>query len=304
MPAMSLSMGPLLFHWPSNVQRDFYARIADEAPVDVVYLGEIVCSKRLPFVRDVIEEITERLRRGGKRVVFSTLALITLARERKDSAALVRGSECDIEINDIAALRYLAQGQSFHVGPLVNVYNEGTLNALTSRGARLFCLPPELSIGAVTVLAQHARQLGVGCEVWGFGRIPLAISARCYHARAEGSAKDQCQFVCARDFDGRAVRTVDGRDFLAINGVQTLSHSYCNVVADLENLTRAGVTSVRLSPHDCDMVLIAKAFRDRLDGRIDQEIAMAAVKAASGGVTFSNGFLFGDAGHKFIQPHS
>jgi len=282
------------------MQRDFYARIADEAPVDVVYLGEIVCSKRLPFVRDVIEEIAERLRRGGKQVVLSTLALITLARERKDSAALVHEAVCDVEINDIAALRYLAEGQPFHVGPLVNVYNEGTLDALAARGARSFCLPPELAIDAVTVLAERARHLDVGCEIWGFGRIPLAISARCYHARAEGTAKDQCQFVCARDLDGRPVRTADGRDFLAINGVQTLSHTYCNLVIDLEALTRARVTSLRLSPHDCDMVLIAKAFRDRLDRRTDPQTAWSQIEAAAGGVTFSNGFLFGDAGYKFV----
>ena len=44
-----LTLGPLLFHWPAHKRRDFYLRIADEAPIDTVYLGEVVCSKREPF---------------------------------------------------------------------------------------------------------------------------------------------------------------------------------------------------------------------------------------------------------------
>ncbi|MDG2404096.1 MAG: U32 family peptidase, partial [Paracoccaceae bacterium] len=40
-----LTLGPIAYHWSAEARRDFYARIADEAPVDEVYLGEVICSK-------------------------------------------------------------------------------------------------------------------------------------------------------------------------------------------------------------------------------------------------------------------
>ena len=51
-PRMNLTLGPVLFNWPVGRWVDFYARVADEAPVDRVCLGEVVCSKRQPFKDD------------------------------------------------------------------------------------------------------------------------------------------------------------------------------------------------------------------------------------------------------------
>ena len=79
---MKLSLGPVLFNWPDEVWRDFYARVADEAPVERVYVGEVVCSKREPFRETAMAAVVERLERAGKEVVISTLALVTLPRER------------------------------------------------------------------------------------------------------------------------------------------------------------------------------------------------------------------------------
>ncbi len=44
-----LTLGPVLFNWAPERWRDFYFRIADEAPLDIVYLGEVVCFKRAPL---------------------------------------------------------------------------------------------------------------------------------------------------------------------------------------------------------------------------------------------------------------
>jgi collagenase-like PrtC family protease len=295
-PRISLAMGPLLFNWPAEKWRDFYARLADEAPVDTVHIGEVVCSKRLPFYANAIPEAVERLQRGGKTVVFSTLALITLPRERKDSANIVHDEEYEIEINDISALAHLEGRRTFRTGPYVNVYNESTLRVLAGLGASYVCLPPELPISTVNLLAGTARSLHMGCEIWAFGRIPLAMSGRCYHARIEGLTKDSCQFVCARDSDGLAIDTADAKHFLAVNGVQTLSYSYCNTIGDVERLAKAGVTALRLSPHSCDMVAVSQLFRDRLDGKLDAGEAMRGMEEICGRVPFSNGFLFGRSG--------
>lgn len=298
---MRLTLGPLLFNWPAERWRDFYARIADEAPVDRVVLGEVVCSKRQPFVEPLVPEIAERLEAAGKEVVHATLGLVTLRRERKAAAALA-GSGYLVEVNDLTALRHLPDGTRFTVGPLVNVYNEGTLRYLAGRGAVGVCLPPELPMSSIDALAAAGRRLDVGTEIWAFGRVPLAISARCYHARLAGLAKDSCQFVCDRDPDGLAVETLDGQPFLAINGVQTLSESWCNLAAGLAPLAEAGVGSLRLSPHTGDMVGTAKVFRDAADGRIAPDEALARIAAAMPGRTFSDGFVFGDAGAHWSHP--
>lgn len=49
--ACELTLGPVLFNWTPEVWRDFYFRVANEAPVTIVYLGEVICSKRAPLVR-------------------------------------------------------------------------------------------------------------------------------------------------------------------------------------------------------------------------------------------------------------
>lgn len=292
---MRLTLGPLLFNWPAQHWADFYARIADEAPVDRAVLGEVVCSKRQPFHEALVAEAAERLERAGKEVIFASLGLVTLKRERRALAGLA-ASGLPLEVNDLTALRHLPEGARFSVGPLVNVYNEGTLGFLAARGASDVCLPPELGLASVERLAAAARGLGVCLEVWAYGRVPLAISARCYHARLAGLAKDSCQFVCERDPDGLAVETLDGQTFLAINGVQTLSESWCNLAGDLSALAKAGVGALRLSPHTGDMVGVARVFREAADGRIGPDEALAALAAAMPERRFSNGFLFGASG--------
>lgn len=298
---ISLAMGPVLFNWPADKWLNFYARLADEAPINVVYLGEVVCSKRAPFYLDAMADAIDRLQRGGKTVMLSTLALITLMRERKECAELVRNGSYGIEINDLTALERCEEGRRFHVGPYVNLYNEDALQFLAGLGASSVCLPPELPFTSVEILAAAARSLSVACEVWAFGRIPLAMSGRCYHARMDGLTKDSCQFGCARDSDGLGLETLNQKGILAINGVQTMSHTYCNIVRHVDRLAAAGVTSLRLSPHSCDMVMISRIFRDHIDGCLGPEEALAMIQETCGPVDFSNGFLFGDAGAEWVK---
>lgn len=294
-----LTLGPLLFNWTGERWSDFYARIADEAPVDRVCLGEVVCSKRLPFYIERIAQAIERLQRAGKAIVLSSLALVTLKRERGMCADLAAAGDVGVEVNDLTMLAHLEAGRRFMIGPLVNVYNEATLAWLARRGADHVCLPPELPFASVEVLARAAARAGIGSEIWAFGRVPLAISGRCYHARVHGLAKDNCRFVCGDDPDGLDVRTLDGGDFLAINGVQTLSFTHCSLLGDLGRLRAAGVTSFRLSPHDGDMAAVAGLFRRTLDRQLEPAAAEHALAALLPKARFSNGFLDGTCGAAF-----
>ena len=296
---MELTVGPLLFHWATDAWSDFYARLADEAPVDRVVIGESVCSKRLPLYADRITEAVERLERAGKTVVLTSLALVTLPRERRAAAGLFAQSGHEVEIDDLTLMRWAGEGDEAHcpgfsIGPLVNVYNESTLRFFAARGARSVCLPPELPFASVASLAAAAQPLGIGVEVFAFGRVPLALSARCYHARVHGRTKDSCQFVCDRDPDGMVVRTLDGQDFLAVNGVQTLSYNCCNLIDDVGTLRQAGVTALRLSPHSGDFVSVCRAFRSAIDGQGDDPATLLLGHIPA--MPYSRGFMFGATG--------
>jgi O2-independent ubiquinone biosynthesis protein UbiV len=292
--AGELTLGPVLFNWAPERWRDFYFRIADEAPVDLVYLGEVVCYKRAPLFAPYWTEVAQRLTAAGKTIVYSSLAEVMAKQERNLIEDVCSASEL-VEANDGAALAAL-KGRPHHVGPYVNVYNERTLAVLARNGARNFCLPPELPANAITGLCGAAQDRGVAIEVQVFGRIPLALSARCYHARAHGRSKDSCQFVCDHDPDGMALRTLDGQPFLAINGIQTMSHAYLNLVGDITDLRDMGVTRFRLSPHGCDMVEVAEIFRGVLHGEIETGSAMTRLAGLGLDGPYCDGFYGGHPG--------
>ena len=186
--------------------------------------------------------------------------------------------------------------QPFWVGPLVNVYNEGTLRWLAARGAVRMCLPPELPLDSIAVLARLGRDLGVAVEVWGHGRLPLAISGRCYHARLHDHAKDSCQFVCGLDPDGRDVETLDGQKFLTVNGVQTLSQSTASMAYQIDVLREAGVTALRMSPQSLGFSEICTEYADRIAGRLTAADLAANLVAKVPGGRLSDGFVRGPAG--------
>ncbi|HUO53852.1 MAG TPA: U32 family peptidase [Rhodoblastus sp.] len=292
----TLTLGSLQFNWLAQRFTDFYAATADEAPVDRVVIGELVCSKRAPFYADRIPATIERLERGGKQVVLSSLALVTLERERHAARELFEQADHEVEINDLTLMNWARQETPFSIGPLVNVYNEATLAFLARRGARRVCLPPELPFASVETIAKTSSDLGAAIEVWAYGRIALAISGRCYHARAHGLNKDSCQFVCEKDPDGLPTRTLDGVGFLAVNGVQTLSYKYANLIGDLDRLAGAGVTGLRLSPHGGDFIAVTNAFADVASDRVSREEGLARLRGATPGAEFTDGFLFGDCG--------
>lgn len=294
-----LALGPILFHWSAQQKLDFYARIADEAPVDTVYLGEVICSKRAPFFEAHYPEVIERLERGGKRVVLSSLSDVTLKRERNMMAGLCETESHDIEVNNTAGLLHIS-GRAHRIGPWMNVYNEPTMCYLAGHGATHFALPVELPQDVVARLAATAADVGAGVEVQVFGRASLALSARCYHARAHGHTKDNCQFVCEQDPDGMPLQTIARQDFLVINGIQTLSHSYVSLLGEIEDLQAMGIGHLRLVPHPLDMVAVTETFADRIASRIDASEAEARLVALKIPAPFSNGFWHGIAGARRV----
>lgn len=294
-----ITLGPILFHWSTDEIRDFYFRIADEADVNTVYFGEVVCGKRVPLINKYYGEISGRLSRAGKKVIFSTLAEVMIKKDRQIVSQISAVDDFLIEANDVSALWELS-GRAHCVGPYMNVYNERTMAHLARNGATHFTLPPELPGTVIQKLAVGASALGVGLEVQVFGRLPLALSARCYHARAWGRLKDNCQFVCEESPDGMVLETMDGEPFLAINGIQTLSYKYVNLMAEMVKMQEYGVSVFRLSPHQCDMVGITKLYRSVIDGAISAKEATSQLPESGLTIPFCNGFYHQVDGHRWI----
>jgi collagenase-like PrtC family protease len=292
----SVTLGPVLFNWQPEAWRDFYFRIADEAPVSAVYLGETVCSKRAPLIEPYYAEVAERLQAGGKTVVFSSLSEVLSRLDRKLAEQICTAEGFLVEANDGSALLHL-KGRPHHIGPLMNVYNERTVAFLAGNGARNVCLPVEMPASAVAALCRSTRDIDVSIEVQVFGRQSLALSARCYHARAHGRTKDSCRFVCEEDPDGLELSTLDDSKFLTVNGIQTLSYEYLNLLREVPALQAMGVSRFRLSPHTLDMVEVAKTFAGVVDGKLAVEEAAARLEAIKPAAPFANGFYYGKPGY-------
>jgi len=143
--------------------------------------------------------------------------------------------------------------------------------------------------------------LDILLEVQVYGRLSLALSARCYHARAHGRVKDNCQFICEEDPDGMELRTISGQPFLTINGIQTLSYPCLNLMQELDDLQETGINHFRLSPQSHDMIKTAKLFRAVLDKKINAKEGMVHLKEIGLDAPFANGFYHGQEGYKWLE---
>ena len=284
-----LTLGPVLFNWPVECWRDFYFQIADEAPVETVFLGEVICSKRAPLFDPYLEEVVTRLENGGKKLVYSTLAQVTSNIDRRQMKRVATSQDMFIEANDASALWHL-EGRPHAIGPYMNAYNEDSLEFFADNGARSICLPPEVPANGIAELSKKAKQIGVALEVQVYGRMPLALSARCYHARAHDRTKDSCQFICDKDMDGMVLDTLEDKPFLAINGIQTLSFTCLNLVNELSELVESGIKYFRISPQSTGTLETCKAFRAVLDHQLSATEASEIIRENGIDVPFANGF--------------
>lgn len=291
---MRLSLGPLLYLWPRQQTFDFYKQ-ARGWPVDIVYLGETVCAKRREMRPEDWLRIAEDLQAAGKTAVVSTRVLMEAGSEVGEMRRLVGDSPYAVEANDMSAVSVAAeQGHEFVAGPHLNVYNEDSLALMGELGASRWVAPLEMGRSGLAV-QQAARPAGLETEVFAYGRMPLAFSARCFTARADEVTKDRCEFRCINDPDGRPVRTQEGELVFALNGIQTQSGRVCSLLGQLDALRELDVDVLRLSPHSRNTGQAAALFRDALDGACDPAAAEQQL-AGLAPAPLCNGYWFGEAG--------
>lgn len=294
-----LSLGPVSYFWPRETLLEFYDRIAD-SPVDIVYLGETVCSKRRSLRRADWLDLAKTLQAAGKEVILSTLTLLEAGSELAGLKRLCREQGFLIEANDMAAVQLLAGHRPFVTGPAVNIYNARTLRTLAGLGLRRWVLPVELARDTLADM-QAERPAGVETEVLVFGRLPLAYSARCFTARAHNLPKDDCRFSCLDYPDGMLLSTREEEPFLVLNGIQTQSARTLNLIGELDDLGTMGVDVLRISPQSAHTDTVIRFFHACLQGDVSTDEA-AAELAGFMPVGPCDGYWYGNAGMESRHP--
>ena len=290
---MKLALGPLLYYWPRAAVLGFYEEIA-RAPVDTVYLGEVVCSRRHEVTFDDWLAIGERLSAAGKEVVLSAQALTESEGDLKLQRRAIGGERFRVEANDWGAAHLLAGTAGWVAGPHLNLYNPQALALAAALGATRWVAPVEATRDLVSgILAE--RPAGLEAEMFGFGRMPLALSARCFTARRFNRQKEDCGYACLEFPDGMALGTREGKPFLAANGIQTLSAGVYCLVEELAALGEVGVDALRVSPQSAGTVEVLQVLRAAADGALSSFDARKALAALAPGALW-NGFWHGQPG--------
>lgn len=291
---MELTLGPILFEWKKDDVFRFYEEAAS-MPVDRVYLGEVVCSKKNGLKTKEIETIGNALEKAGKKAVVSTLALISNEEElnlTREMASL----PFPIEANDASTLNIVdASKREVFAGPHIETYNREAVRFLKGIGIKRITFPVELPGESIRY---NIYDTGIEAEVFAHGKVPLAFSWRCYTSRAFGLKKHNCRGHCALYPDGMEIKTLKGERIFAINGTSILSAMPLTLIEFIEDLREIGVRALRISPHHRHTRKTVEIFRERMEGGIGADEALGELKSLYND-EFVNGWYRGGAGKDY-----
>ncbi len=290
-----LSLGPIQFFWPKQKVLDFYESVKNSA-VNIIYLGETVCSKRRQLRPEEWLEVAAMLSAAGKDVVISSMALLMSESELNALKSLCNRSEFVIEANDLAAVNILANsGKSFVCGPTTNIYNARTLGLMQRQGAIRWVMPVELSGATLRdIICSNQKESGaaIETEVFCYGHLPLAYSARCFTARHLGLSKDDCQFRCMDYPEGLPLFSQEQQQLFNINGIQTQSAAVYNLLSQIPDMLKMGVDVFRISPRESGIGEVIERFHQAIRGE-GNELSLADDSC--------NGYWFGEPGMAVVQ---
>jgi collagenase-like PrtC family protease len=294
---MKLSLGPLLYFWSFDDIQQYYQDML-LTPIDIIYLGETVCSKRRSLGFEHWLELANNLatETNTKQIVLSTLSLIEAESELKTLRRYCENGEFLVEANDMAAVQILSENKiPFSIGPTVNVYNAQTLAIMYQQGLQRWVMPVELSGQTLKDIFQDLEKMGlkdkIETEVFSYGHMPLALSARCFTARAHNLPKDQCDLKCLDYPDGLTVTSQEGQNLFTLNGIQTLSGLRNDLYHQLPEMQTMGVDIVRISPRFRQTEKIINAYHQKINNieKIDYALADNC-----------NGYWYGEEGMQQI----
>ncbi len=294
---MKIALGPVQYYWSRVTMMQFYESMA-HAPVDIVYLGETVCSRRHELRLPDWLDIAGMLADAGKEVILSTQVLLESGNDLATLRKITDNGGYTVEANDMGAVHCL-EGKPFIAGPYLNVYSAPTLDVLARMGARRWVMPLEMGREGLAQMQQD-RPPGMETEVFAYGRMPLAFSARCFTARNRNIPKDNCQYVCMDHPNGLLLETREGQPFLVLNGTQTQSALVYNLLGQTKAMRDMGVDVLRLSPQAEHMVDVVQLFHGVMQGELAPDHAcerlLSLMPAAA-----CNGYWHGKPGLELVN---
>lgn len=266
---MKYALGPVLYYWPKIETEAFY-QAANDSDADIIYMGETVCTKRREMKVPNWLDLAKEIAKSGKQVVLSTLALLEAPSELIDLKQLVNNGDFLIEANDLAAINVAHDNNlPFVAGPAINCYNALTLKLLQKQGMVRWCMPVELSRDWLSNVLKQFDALKIErnfeVEVFSYGYLPLAYSARCFTARSEDKPKDKCETCCIKYPVGREVFSQEQQKVFVLNGIQTQS-GYCYNLGNNLKEMKGLVDIVRISPLGIETLEVVKQFRANEEG--------------------------------------
>jgi collagenase-like PrtC family protease len=278
---------------------DFYEAMAATA-VDIVYLGEVTCSRRHELRLSDWLDVAELMRSAGKTAVLSTQVLLESGSDVSAMQKIAANTDFGIEANDMGAVSALTGARGFVAGPHLNVYNGPTLQWMASMGASRWVAPLEMPRNDLALLQQQ-RPAGLQTEVFVHGRLPLAFSARCFTARHRNLPKDDCRFSCIHHPDGLMLKTREQAEFLVLNGIQTQSARVHSLIDAWDDLCALGVDVARISPqslHTAEVIGLYDAVRrGTLNGPAARTALLPLLPDRD-----CNGYWHGQPGQERIEP--
>lgn len=268
---MKYSLGSVLYYWPKHKLHDFY-QLAAQSDADIIYVGETVCSKRREMKPADWIELAKQLSTSSKQIILSTLALLQAPSELKEISKLVDNGDFLVEAHDFGVVNMLAERKlPFIAGHGLNCYNAQALNILLRQGMMRWCMPVELSRDWLINLLNQCDELKIRdkfeVEVMSYGHLPLAYSARCFTARSENRAKDDCETCCINYPQGRKVLSQEQQQVFTLNGPQTQS-GYCYNLGNEQTSMSDVVDIVRISPDSIDSLAVLSQFKANQTGKV------------------------------------